>query len=460
MAWFLLDEDNDIELEFDDDVPEEEGLAWYEEAANSVKDFFVGEPVQPPIYSDASGQFEQVRKQAPLVTEEATRSWEPYITGEMARDVIVGSEMLARNLAGQRVDTSEDIAAATAGVGVTGAGSTAFSKPTPGVVRQFIGSKGADFDKMARNTASYMEIEGKTPLEIFQKTNTFRGTDGEWRQYKSNADFLINEGKIDKVFADKAFREQGKVFEGKVKDVMPTNDPLIANYPHLKDYTVKIVYDPYSPKGHPSGAFHEAEKVIEINAVDPYDAKIALVHEGQHGIQYAQDWTIGTAPANFYSRHIRTKDIPTETKTKLNAVAGKAGYKWDEKLPPKENLQNLRDEFKDYVKNIIRVKGVKAATKLTEDLKFLNKQIEEFDAMLEAKPTARRRYLTNMGEADARLAEVTAIEVPEGKHPMEFLDVPANELHKDILDSGAPTVASKNKSYSAPRFPSVFGDLE
>ena len=172
---------NGVEFEADDDVDDQEFLEWLDEKWDDVATFFAGEPVQPPVYSDASGQFEQVREQAPLATEELTRSWEPYITGGAARDFLVGSELVARNLAGQRRDAPEDFAGATAAIGVTGSGSTAFSKPTPGVMRSWYGPKDASItEKAAMKKARTLELEGKTKEEIYDETGWWKGEEGEW----------------------------------------------------------------------------------------------------------------------------------------------------------------------------------------------------------------------------------------------------------------------------------------
>jgi hypothetical protein len=419
---------NGVEFKTDDDVEDQEFLDWLGEKWDEVSTFFAGEPVQPPIYSDASGQFEQVREQAPLVTEEATRPLEPYITGGMARDVIVGSEMLARNLAGQRVDTSEDIAAATAGIGVTGAGSTAFSKPTPGVARQFLGPKAPQYDKEVAEVVKKRLDVGEDPTRLFNETGYFKGIDGEIRKYEPNTTFIKKPGLVGKLFEDEAFLKGVGDRSFSIKSVLPPDDPMVKGYGKFLNKTkVKFEYDPTMPASS-SGyitPYKDGSFEITVRSGNPHQAKVAIIHEMQHLVQNVEGYKGVGASEEMFKRGYPTAYDIAEPKG-LVLLMKKFDLTWDEKAPATENLQFWLKEIKagktDVPEKLIPV----VEEQIKKEMKHLTQVYRARHPM--------RRYETNAGEVEARIAEDWAAAPTHPGVPFDDVSIAMSKRNYPVLD--------------------------
>ena len=429
----------DYYLDFPDDAQDDEIVSFLSDLGDSISTYFMGEPVQPPVYSDVGGSFQQVREQAPLVTEEATRSWEPYITGGAARDFVVGSEFLARNLAGQRIDAPEDIAGAMAATGVTGAATQFPAKTTPGTLRSWIGIKDAGLKaKHAQKKARDLDAQGKSKEEIYDETGWWKDEEGNWLTEQFNTDFFKSKDTaVDKLFERAVPGEEITV---KGKDVFPKGTPA---YRTFKNAEITLKYDPSleSSEGYIRASANADKTKIYMAGSAVNNMKSALLHETGHGWQKRMGGTAGTSPSYFYDPHVSVKDL--SDKNFFKGLSNQVMYNWNSKLDPIENLKLLKAKSYSWLE---RQGANPEEGKAKEVLQKIDKEIDSLGNIKESAPVRYMRYHENYGEANARSQATREnkefIGRPQKQYPWEETD--ADNIHFDAEDVGASEVYDRN----------------
>lgn len=168
---------------------------------------------------------------------------------------------------------------------------------------QFIGrqANGYDFDAELKAAKMYNQRDnnGKrvyTDDEIWQKTGTFKGPDGQWRQE-------IPDGPDNGVKYKPPGRKGTKTTLGDIID----HPKLFAAYPNLKKMPIEFYGDDHE-FGYAAGYFNPATGGLAFHTdyaksdIDEYHSTIH--HEIQHAIQAIEDWQNGGN-----TRNQRTHDI-------------------------------------------------------------------------------------------------------------------------------------------------------
>lgn len=147
------------------------------------------------------------------------------------------------------------------------------------------GPKSNLWDGRRAQQAQNLESQGLSPEEIWFKTGTFRGADGEWKQEISD-----HGAKLKYIPS----HETNFVKLSKVLD----HPDLFKSYPHLKN--MKIRWEDNSNDTGIQGWHRPSEGLIGMslydvdgsaNSIDNY--LDTLVHELQHAIQYKEKWQYG-----------------------------------------------------------------------------------------------------------------------------------------------------------------------
>lgn len=257
----------------------------------------------------------------------------------------------------QEIERAADLA----GFMVTGPAPVA-SKLADGTLGSFMGVKSKTFDKNALGGAQVFEGEGMHPDDIWNKTGTFKGADGRWRQEIDDSKAKFNQDW--NVFAP---RVEGYMRQslGKILD----HPDLYNAYPQLKH--MEVTYDPR----HPSAQYDSLKDTITMGARNDKDT---LLHEIQHAIQEHEGFGRGGAPANNFTLNYQS------------------------------DLNKLRTEAQSYLSK--QSKGEKLTSAETDRLPYLEKVFQTEVLRRQAGAArARENYLSLAGEVESRNVETRAL---------------------------------------------------
>jgi hypothetical protein len=330
------------------------------------------------------------------------------------------------------------------------------AKPTPGTVRSFIGKSGKEWDQQARNTALYKEAMGEDPTQIFRETGMFKAPDGEWKMYKPNKEFFTKtDTRLDSSISSK---KDGEFF---LKDILPADDPIRSNYGDqgFDDIVVKFEYMPDYKPNESTGYYSPGIGMIVVRGNNPLAVKNALIHEAQHAIQKKEGDVFGTVPENFYQRHLTADDV--KRKSDIQGIMKEIGFQWDETETANGNVGALKDAYKEHLMKLFE-KDPEAARAKAPNYHLLDDELTDLISTWKEKPHPFTLYQTNMGEAEARLAEATSRGIDEFESPMDYLDVEITDLHPERSHEGAylrytkARDAGEDVDYSLP---ATFGEL-
>ncbi len=182
-----------------------------------------------------------------------------------------------------------------AGLAVTGPAPVA-AKMADGTLGSFIGVKSKAFDRNALAQAQILEKYGANPDKIWEKTGTFKGADGRWRQE-------VNDSKA-------TVKPQEDLTGKSLEDVLDHPD-LFKAYPDLRH--IEVV--PFK-EGEQYGraAYDAANDVIHLGK----NFKVEdVLHEVQHAIQKREGFAKGGSPSeNFalrFEEEVRIAKIEAQT---------------------------------------------------------------------------------------------------------------------------------------------------
>jgi len=171
-----------------------------------------------------------------------------------------------------------------AGIAVLGPAPVA-SKLADGTLGSFIGVKAKTFDKERLAEAQRMANKNATGDEIWEKTQTFKGADGRWRQEVPDNTAIV----------------KGAAEQGKLKPLSEVYDhpELYKAYPDLKDLPV-AAFEDLGPNQFGRAAYDPSNDVAYVGKNATVDD---FVHEIQHAIQVREGFAKGgTVAAEFALR--------------------------------------------------------------------------------------------------------------------------------------------------------------
>ena len=162
----------------------------------------------------------------------------------------------------------------------------------------FVGPNAKTFDKKRANTARKMQKAGATPDEIWTKTGTFQGPDGQWRQE-------VQDGPAVGVsYAQLGIDDIGKDLT--LGDIID-HPELFAAYPVLKN--MKFRFEKLN--GDVGGCYEPATQTVVLGTnhiADPVRYIKSLHHEIQHAIQAIEDWQGGGSTFDAVTKDIANND--------------------------------------------------------------------------------------------------------------------------------------------------------
>jgi hypothetical protein len=287
----------------------------------------------------------------------------------------------------------------------------------------FIGSKAKTWDAESNAQALALEKEGRSPEEIWQATQNFRGADGNWRQEISDDQMFFNVEKFRKsprfmevdplkTRAEDFVRSLGsasmsmygprraKYLFGQL--ISPTRKPAryeiadFMDYPALENAYPEFAQGLLERSSPFSGTLGQASTGKNLTTLQvplayrergEYDPKRTLVHELQHHIQEKEGWAPGGSPKVWKEQRMGYTPPDFIGDTYRKAQADRA----DKTLSRKERAQ---------------------AEQVIKDI--------------EKTYSARNLYQSLMGEAEARAASARTYLTPEerlARPPMMDFDV-------------------------------------
>jgi len=172
--------------------------------------------------------------------------------------------------------------------------------------------------------AKNMELQGKTPQEIWRATGTFRGADGLWRQEIPDVDMRYTGNAVERKQYESAKKrhEQATARATTPEELNDANDywnktrtdaifnltgkapdfinhpELFAAYPELSKYVFKQLEPTHKEFTAPEtvyGFYSPTKQRITISTDAPEKRSTAL-HELQHAIQEIEGWQGGSSP--------------------------------------------------------------------------------------------------------------------------------------------------------------------
>lgn len=147
-----------------------------------------------------------------------------------------------------------------------------------------IGPSSKLWNKEMAFTAAKLEKQGKTPQEIWEITNTYRGPEGEFRQEIADAPAKL-----------KGYLTEGALFEGPTNQAISHNK-LFESYPDLAEITTK-----YTGKSVREGSYRYDPLQLSDEKIAFSGGKDVLLHELQHAVQSRESF-----PSGYTAREMST----------------------------------------------------------------------------------------------------------------------------------------------------------
>lgn len=292
--------------------------------------------------------------------------------------------------------TIGDVLGVAGGTGAVGS----VGKAPAGSLRIFAGSTAKNFPKDAVEKASEMYSRGVDPAIIWEDTGLYfnpKSNKWEFELSPAGAKFKIDQGDLFSNYQDvSSGMPPDEVVQAPLKDVLEHKE-LYKNYPSLKNTTFRI-----NPDLGYGARFHAGENLIEVGTsiLDPSKTKPEvfkeiLLHELQHGVQAHEGTSGGFSP--FYLIRYNDKGALTS---------------WDSPDPEIDTLlKQAKDKFS-----------------WADETGKQSFEDEGIELIREAKTLARRKYLANEGEIQAR-----AVELRNNMTEKERRETPPGETYRQAL---------------------------
>lgn len=292
----------------------------------------------------------------------------------------------------------------------------------------FIGPFSKSFDKDAAITAFQLEKKGVSPQEIWQKTGTVRGPDGQWRQEISD---MASSIKGDNPFEDvimgayqRGAADTGnQLYKTTVEDVFMHN-PLKEAYPEIMGIETQMMRK--GANTNVRGSLLEdalsKEQILQVRKdLNPQEARSTMLHELQHAVQESEGFAAGGNKETM-------QELIDAAKNRQAVIESSDEFKEANKLN-----NELWDKFFTQNANI-------------EDLKIAEQELKNKYPILQEQMDAARTvrllgddpynaYSRLMGEAEARLVQTRQnLSKAERKEffPFEFQDEKLNPYGLDV----------------------------
>ena len=291
--------------------------------------------------------------------------------------------------------------------------------------------------KALRTQAKKLKAEGKSAEEIFIETGLFQGPEGRWRQELDDSNIKWNLGKdiLDRFAAGDTV---------KYGEVVQNHPELFKRYPALAEMPITKTKSSAYSGGFVASNTDPAVKIgkMELDYKQTADEiKSTVLHEGQHGVQYAEGHERGGSPTGLLMKNLELssdRDVLTKTVKAMQA---------DPTVPP-EMLKNIKKDLKrvksrlrhlglyEHSDNMYKQEGLELVAKKKKNLaefelddlvkqgkkgtpehtkvlkqfyqhdndaKVAAKEAEKFKRLLHAK--AEDRYYKIAGEQESRMTE-------------------------------------------------------
>jgi len=292
-------------------------------------------------------------------------------------------------------------------------------------VGMFIGPTSPMFNKKMAFEATKLSKKGNTPQEIWQKTGSVKGPDGQWRQEISDElSTMKGAGEFEKIIMNAyergSKRTGDQLYKTNVDDVFFHNQ-LTQAYPDLMKIETQMMPKGKTARGSLSGT--SDGQILRMQETLPSnDARSTMLHELQHGIQEREGFAVGGNTRDFAAMRAKAMDQISDLNTQMSTLAKRL----DNKALPKAEQDALRAQY-DQAMN-------------TRQGLVSTAQIDPMQA-----------YGNLMGEAEARLTQRRMDLNPQQRRqnfPFEYtgqtgygLDVPVEGLiymdqSGNILDRG------------------------
>jgi hypothetical protein len=294
--------------------------------------------------------------------------------------------------------------------------------------------------------AAKLEKAGVTNKEIFDKLGVYKGpVDGEWRAVISDKGMKLK----DSGFSVNSFDNSIKSIAGVKKLPEVIDHPeLFSKFPFLKDVDIRTGFGQYKD------AAYDAEKnVIWIGSnTDEKEMASTILHEIQHAVQSKQGLTRGGSTSAFVADAEKYSTAVGKISEGMNKISKELSNKY-----PKFNMYSSKQS--DEILNDPLYKRL-------QDYKYLHDKQQKLDRELYSK------YKNIGGEAEARATadmfvnEINAtIQGPssknkfnqgfisrqdESKYPIDFYDVPVEDLTKSPLKGEQSSVYVKPSLFKTP----------
>jgi len=215
----------------------------------------------------------------------------------------------------------------------------------------FIGPKSKAWDKASAEVAQKMEKDGSSARYIWEKTGTFKGPDGKWRQEISDQDINLRTQSFGKD------RQGNKIVlpvsEGSASQVFE-HPELYNAYPFTKKINTEIGK---RPKTSGSAEYGVEGRFIEAYGPSDDEVKSALVHEMQHQIQDREGMSAGSnfivGNENDFQRYLKAageaEARATQARRNMSMAQRRSIFPMDSYDVPWDELnvdsQNVRSLF-------------------------------------------------------------------------------------------------------------------
>ena len=163
---------------------------------------------------------------------------------------------------------------------------------------QFIGPKAANFDQSRLKTAKKLLSMGYTDDEVWEKTGTFQGPDGQWRQEVADGPA------VGVTYAQLGLNDVNKKLT--LADIMD-HPELFKAYPGLRNMKFTV-----TNTGNAYGTFNPYTGEIELSKElldDPVEFIKTIHHEVQHAIQAIENWQGGGNPDSDTSMDVADTEL-------------------------------------------------------------------------------------------------------------------------------------------------------
>lgn len=378
----------------------------------------------------------------------------------------VGQALAARDFErARRANNPAGMAMAGASALPLGRLASALKQYDPTMQKIFIGKSAKTWDAAAAEKAKKLEEVGFNPTEIWRKTGTFRGPDGEWRQEISDVDAYLRqtpdiEAAIQQKKADiaainervKTLKEGVKTqpdlfpreFNRSVRELAATKKPLQEDikgnfgleygktgylgsrarlamhhpeafeaYPELGQ---KLIVRRDQPLGGSTrGQYSPDDNRIDIGSSisgNPQQASSTALHELQHAIQQKEGFAKGGNVGQFTPPvHQEWQNLQNDLSKALTGGSG-------------SSLREILDNYDLIDQSTLKAIAAKYGYDSTDNI-LLNLKLAQ------TKRDPYEQYRRLAGEAEARAVQKRQVLTPTERRkvfPLSSYDVPINEL--------------------------------